>query len=236
MAKPVKVKDFRLKRDLHKSFPDINLDLCLTCGACTGGCPASESYELDPRKFLRMMVLGLDDEVHKNPWIWACTMCARCSYVCPMEINIPKMIYKMRSDVPRNERPKGILGSCDNHIKAGNAMGVPDEDFMFTVEDVIEECQETQPEFKDMKATINRKGAYYLLNQNSREPVTEPDEMLPLLKILHKVGADWTYPSVMWGGENYCMFLADDDGWKYIMETFVDHIHKLGCKEVVNTE
>ncbi len=237
MTKPIIVGECDLKKTIMESVPDMNLDMCFTCGACTGGCPATELFDLDPRKFLRMVVMGLDEEVAKSDWIWACTMCGRCSYVCPMNIPIPKMIYELRSNVPRDERPKGIRGSCDNHVRSGNAMGVPNEDFMFTVEDVVEEVRESQPEFNDLKATINRKGAYYLLNQNSREPVTEPDEMVPLLKILHKVGADWTYPSIMWGGENYCMFLADDEGWRYIMETFVDHIdNNIGVKEVINTE
>jgi hypothetical protein len=88
-----------------------------------------------------------------------------------------------------------------------------------------------------MQVTVDRKGAYMAINQNSREPVTEPDELSPLWKILHTVGADWTYPSVMWAGENYCLFLADDEGWRYIMEEFVYHIdNTLGCELVVNTE
>jgi hypothetical protein len=41
---------------------------------------------------------------------------------------------------------------------------------------------------------VDRVGAYMAINQNSREPVTEPDELGPLWKILHLVGADWTYP------------------------------------------
>jgi hypothetical protein len=116
-------------------------------------------------------------------------------------------------------------------------MGVPKEDFIFTVEDVAEEIRETQPDFKDLAVSVDREGAYMVLNQNSREPVTEPDELGPLWKILHLVGADWTYPSVMWAGENYCMFLADDEGWRYIIEEFVYHIeNNLKSKLVVNTE
>ena len=32
-----------------------NLNLCLTCGACSSGCPATGLENMDPRKFLRMM-------------------------------------------------------------------------------------------------------------------------------------------------------------------------------------
>jgi len=50
---------------------------------------------------------------------------------------------------------------------------------------------EIQPEFEDMQVPIDKQGANSFLNQNSREPATEPDAMVPLWKILHLVGADW---------------------------------------------
>jgi hypothetical protein len=117
-----------------------------------------------------------------------------------------------------------------------SAMGTPPEDFIFVVEDVLEEYREAQPEFKDMEAPIDKKGAHFFLNQNSREPVTEPDEMVPLWKILHIVGADWTYGSKGWAGENYCMFLADDDSWEKIVKTSINTAKELGCRVFLNTE
>jgi len=87
-----------------------------------------------------------------------------------------------------------------------------------------------------MQAPIDKEGAEFFLNQNSREPVTEPDELVPLWKILHTVGADWTYGSKGWGGENYCMFLADDDSWKHITSTSAKQAEDLGCRIFLNTE
>ena len=117
-----------------------------------------------------------------------------------------------------------------------SAMGASPEDFSFVVEDVLKEYHEAQPEFVDMQAPIDQKGAYFFLNQNSREPVTEPDEMVPLWKILHIVGADWTYGSNGWGGENYCMFLADNEAWQNIVRTTAKQADDLGCKIFLNTE
>jgi hypothetical protein len=155
-----------------------------------------------------------------------------------MKINIPQLVFYARQSWPREERPKGILGSCDMALRNDtcSAMGATEEDFQFVVEDVLEEYQEFQPEFADMQAPVNKQGAYYFLNQNSREPVTEPDEMVPLWKILHKAGADWTYGTKGWAAENYCMFLADDDNWKHIVETKVKAVEDLGCKVWLNTE
>jgi len=215
-----------------------NLNLCLTCGACSAGCPATGLEGMDPRKFLRMAALGLDDELKKTPWTWMCTMCQRCIYVCPMKIDIPQLVYNVRASWPREERPKGILGSCDMALRndSGSAMGASPEDFQFVVEDVVEEYREAQPEFKDMEAPIDKQGAEFFLNQNSREPVTEPDEMVPLWKILHLAGANWTYGSKGWGGENYCLFLADNDSWEHLTRTTANQTDALGCKTYLNTE
>jgi hypothetical protein len=117
-----------------------------------------------------------------------------------------------------------------------SAMGTAPDDFVFVVEDVLEEYREAQPEFADMQAPIDKQGAEFFLNQNSREPVTEPDEMVPLWKILHSVGADWTYGTKGWAAENYCMFMADDDAWKHIVETKIKAVEDLGCKVWLNTE
>ena len=151
-----------------------NLNLCMTCGACSSGCPATSLDGMDPRKFLRMAALGMDDEILKSDWAWMCTICQRCIYVCPMKIDIPQLMYNVRGSWPREERPKGILGSCDMALRndSCSAMGASPEDFQFVVEDVLEEYRESQPEFKNMQAPIDKEGAYFFLNQNSREPVT----------------------------------------------------------------
>ena len=115
-------------------------------------------------------------------------------------------------------------------------MGATEEDFQFVIEDVLEEYQETQPEFKNMKADVNREGAEFYLNQNSREPVTEPDEMVPLWKILNLVGADWTYGTKGWAAENYCLFLADNENWEKIVRVKAKAVDDLKCKVWLNTE
>ena len=185
-----------------------NLNLCLTCGACSSGCPATGLSGMDPRRFLRMAALGMDDEILKSDWIWMCTGCQRCIYVCPMKIDIPRLIYNARAVWPREDRPKGILGSCDMALRndSTSAMGASPEDFQFVVEDVLEEYQEAQPEFSEMQAPIDKEGAEFFLNQNSREPVTEPDEMVALWKSLQMAAVNWSYATKGWAGENFFMY------------------------------
>ncbi len=216
-----------------------NLNLCLTCGACVSGCPATGLEDMDPRKFLRMAAMGMDDELFSHKWVWLCSMCMRCSYVCPMKVNIAGLVMEGRRLLwPRRDRPDGILRSCDMALKnpSTSATGTPPDDFRFVVEDVLEEVRQTQPGWENLQAPIDKQGATFFLSQNSREPVSLPDEMVPLWKILHLAGADWTYGSTAWAGENYCMFLADDPGWQQITTATVKKADELGCKVYLNTE
>ena len=237
-ALELKPQKHEFKEKIKELLPDSNLEMCFTCGTCASGCPATGLAGMDPRKFVRMITLGLVDEAISSPWVWMCSMCQRCIYVCPMKVDIPQIVGLARQSWAREERPKGILGSCDMALKheTCSAMGTSEEDFQFVVEDVLEEVKETQPGFEELSVPIDKKGATYFLNQNSREPVTEPDEMVPLWKIMHIVGADWTYGTKGWAAENYCMFLQDWEAWEHITRVKAKAVDDLGCKYWLNTE
>ncbi len=234
-----KTRQSIFKDKVRSLLPDGgNLNLCLTCGACSSGCPASGLSGMDPRKFLRMAAMGMDEQILSTDWAWHCTMCQRCIYVCPMKIDIPQLVFHVRNHWPREKRPKGIIASCDAALRHDtcSAMGASEEDWQFVVEDVADEVRDNQKGFEDLQAPMDKKGAEFFLNQNSREPVTEPDEMVPLWKILNMAGADWTYGTKGWAAENYCMFMADTENWEKIVRTKAKAVDDLECKVWLNTE
>ncbi len=228
--------EFRKKADelLH----GCDLSHCLTCEACAVACPATGIENMDPKKFIRMVADGMDEEATTTPWVWMCSMCQRCKPVCPANADIAGIVGLARRAWPKEKKPGGITGSCDMALRNDtcSAMGVSEEDFRFAVEDMLEEVREEQEGWEDLEAPVNKEGACFFLNQNSREPVMEPDEMVPLWKILHLAGADWTYGTKGWAAENYCMFAEDLESWEHITRVKAKAVDDLGCKVWLNTE
>lgn len=211
---------------------------CLACGLCSSGCPASGLEGMDPRRFIRMAILGLDEELTSTPWIWTCTQCKRCAQVCPMNIDVSVLVGYARSQWPEAKKPSGIVRSCHAQMLSDStsAMGVSPEDFVEIVEETAEELRRDDERFAAIEVPIDKHGAFFFINQNSREPAAEPEEMRPLWKLLDYVGADWTYGSSGWAAENFCMFSGDDAAWKAMVEKRVEAVNALGCKVWVNTE
>ena len=213
-------------------------DACLSCGLCSAGCPASGLEGMDPRRFIRMAMLGMNEELSTTPWIWTCTQCQRCKYLCPMSIDISVLVGRARGAWPMEKKPRGIVRSCEAQLRSPgtSAMGLQHEDFVEAVEEVVAAVQAQDARFAELEAPIDKQGAHFFVNQNSREPATEPEEMAPLWKIFHYVGADWTYSSQGWAAENFCMFTGDDATWRKMVEERVAAINRLGCKVWLNTE
>lgn len=224
-----------LKGIIESAVPEHKMDYCLTCGMCVSGCPASGLNGLDPRKLIRLFILGQDEEILNTDWIYSCTLCARCKYACPMGIDVGRIVYELRGMRPKEKRPKNLQKSCDLQ-KVSNSTGVPNEDFVWVVNDVLEEIHQTEPEWTDLRAPIDKTEAEYYLNQNAKEPTVEPEEMVPLWKILHTVGIDWTYSSKWWDGANYCLFTGDPEDWAYTVRKQAETVDALGCKYYINTE
>jgi heterodisulfide reductase subunit C len=73
-----------------------DLNRCLHCSACGGGCPFSKEMDPKPNGLIRMIQLGLRKEALECPTIWMCVGCYTCSGQCPMGINIAGVMDAVR--------------------------------------------------------------------------------------------------------------------------------------------
>ena len=73
------------------------LKVCYACGVCTAGCPVSEvSEEFDPRKIIRMVLMGMKERVLSSDFIWYCTQCFTCSGHCPQNVKFTDIMRVLR--------------------------------------------------------------------------------------------------------------------------------------------
>jgi NADPH-dependent glutamate synthase beta subunit-like oxidoreductase len=71
---------------------------CFDCGSCSGICPVSKSESgFDPRKILHMIKLGLKDRLLSSEYLWYCSHCDTCLFVCPQNVHFSDIIDVLRN-------------------------------------------------------------------------------------------------------------------------------------------
>ncbi len=75
-----------------------NLKLCFQCGTCTADCPIARFSEIyNPRKLMRMTLLGMKERVLSSDAIWLCAACFTCVDHCPQGVNIASVLRALRN-------------------------------------------------------------------------------------------------------------------------------------------
>lgn len=70
---------------------------CLECGTCTGVCPVSQANsEFDPRKILHMIKLGLKERLLSSEFLWCCSYCDTCQFICPQDLRFSSIVNVLR--------------------------------------------------------------------------------------------------------------------------------------------
>lgn len=70
---------------------------CFLCGTCTAGCPVSSlKVEYNPRRIMRMILLGMEQDVLSSPQLWQCSQCHTCVAHCPQDVRFADVIRVLR--------------------------------------------------------------------------------------------------------------------------------------------
>lgn len=64
---------------------------CRDCGLCTRSCPSARHGGIDPHSLVNGL---LEDRVDED--VWDCLLCYICEDVCPVSINLPQLVTRLR--------------------------------------------------------------------------------------------------------------------------------------------
>jgi Fe-S oxidoreductase len=211
-----------LKHSVKDYLSKFNLNLCLTCGTCTNGCPVTggEGAEgLDARKVLRMLAFGMVDEVVESKFPWLCTGCGRCVHACPMGIDIVGIMAHMKHLRPRDKVPGILHKGVENVLKTGNNMAIPQEDYFFLMSDMGRELTEELPGFY---VPIDKDDAKILFFPNSKEVFSDNDDMIWWWKIFYAARENWTIPSENWEAVDWGLFTGNYEATKILAQRKIE--------------
>ena len=236
-----------------------HLNACVHCGLCGTSCLFFRTYN-EPkyipgkkvdlvasiyRRYCTMMgkvapklvhARDLDDEMAEemiDSLYGACTMCGRCVKHCSIGVDIPFIVHTGRRMLATMGLvPKTLQATVDAAVNTGNNMGIPEDEFVDTIQWMEEEMQD---ELEDENACIplNEPGKDILYTLNPREPKFFPLSISAMAKIFYAAGESWTLSSKMYDVTNYGYFSGNDQEATIIAKHMYEEVKRLNCKKLV---
>ena len=93
------LSDKALHSDFRRRVEELsgqNLRLCYQCGKCSAGCPMAFVMDLLPNQVIRLVQLGLAEDLEDSETAWLCASCLACSVRCPKGIDIARVMEAVR--------------------------------------------------------------------------------------------------------------------------------------------
>ncbi len=236
-----------------------HLNACVHCGLCGTSCLFYKTFE-DPRfipgkkvdlvsslyrrycttigKVAPKLVHArdLDDamvEEMVDSLYGACTMCGRCVAHCSIGVDIPFVVRTGRRMLATMGLvPKTLQATVDAAVNTGNNMGIPEDEFIDTIQWMEEEMQGEEG-FEEATIPLNAEGKEILYTLNPREPKFFPLSISAAAKIFHAAGASWTLSTRMYDVTNYGYFSGNDAEATLIAKHMYDEVARLGAKKLV---
>jgi Fe-S oxidoreductase len=243
-----------LKQQIDRSIASY-FSSCVHCGMCAEAClfytetkdpRYTPIYKLEPLKkvwkqeytFFGKLgkALGFSKPLTENDFsAWedlvydSCTLCGRCSMVCPIGIDITYMIRKQREGFSAaGYAPEGLKGAHKRTLETGSPMGVTWKALAAQIRHVEQDTGLTIP--------VDKQGAEYLSTLSSLEIMGFPEYIESLAKIFDSAGVSWTLSSESFEATNSGIQIGDSKKAAELVERIVDVATKLGVKNVISPE
>ena len=158
-----------------------------------------------------------------------CTLCGRCSMICPVGNDITYMIRKTREGLAASgHAPEGLVGATTRSIKIGSPMGVKLPALQAQIRHVEKE--------EGIKVEMDLEGADYMLMLSSMEIMNYPEVIGGLAKIFRQAGATWTISSEAFEATNSGIQIGISEIAAELVGRIVKAAEKLKVKTVISPE
>lgn len=93
----LQLMDMEFKNQVASRPGGEKITNCFMCGTCTAGCPVScLNGGYNPRKIVRMVLMGMKEEVLSLPELWQCSQCHVCVAHCPQDVRFADVMRVLR--------------------------------------------------------------------------------------------------------------------------------------------
>ena len=159
----------------------------------------------------------------------SCTLCGRCSMVCPVGNDIALMIRKTREGMAAaGQAPVGLIGATTRSVEIGSPMGVKWPALRAQIKHVEEDS--------GLKIPVDVEDVEYMLLLSSMEIMNFPEFIEAVAKIFDKAGATWTISSEAFEATNSGIQIGVSDIAAELVQRIVDVADKLKVKTVISPE
>ncbi|MCU7931326.1 MAG: (Fe-S)-binding protein [Candidatus Thiodiazotropha sp. (ex Codakia rugifera)] len=159
----------------------------------------------------------------------ACTLCGRCSMVCPVGNDISYMIRRAREGfVAAGYAPEGIKGASRRAITIGSPMGVKYPALAAQIKHIEADTGLTIP--------VDVEGVDYMALLSSMEIMNFPEYMEALARIFKQAGVTWTISSEAFEATNSGIQIGSSDIARELVNRVVVAADKLKVKYVISPE
>lgn len=228
------------------------LEACTRCGLCATACHYYEAtgkpefapvwkVELLRRAYEQRFTLGgkakvtlgiekriSDDDIKE--WsvydFHGCSMCNKCSFVCPMGIDIASLIGTVRAGITAaGAAPAGLVKKTEVQVATGSPNGAGRQEYADWFARTSKEMGQELP--------IDKKGAHTLLLLTNLEIAGFPNNLASIAKILDMAGIDWTLSLEARDAFNMGTIIGNGKVMKQLAEKIYDTAVDLGVKRVL---
>jgi heterodisulfide reductase subunit C len=70
---------------------------CIQCGVCAGSCSTRYAMDYSPTQILKMINLGMREDVLSSHTIWVCSSCHTCTARCPRSIELTTLMMSLKN-------------------------------------------------------------------------------------------------------------------------------------------